>query len=84
MTGDRPGLDLRQGFERSGMTYEELWLRQIELGGSIGRLELEAYLLGLLVADPYQHNVLAHALNEYFLERGAGRPVRYADPATAE
>jgi hypothetical protein len=84
MTEGESGLDLRQGFERSGMTYDELWVRQLELGGSAGRLELEAYMLGLLVADSYQHNVLAQALNECFLDRGEDHPVRYSDPIKKE
>jgi hypothetical protein len=81
---DGPGLDLQAGLSRCGMPYEELWLRQVALGGSAGRLEVEAYMLGLLAPDPYQHNVLAQALNEHFLERGQDHPVRYWDPATAD
>ena len=81
MTDDRPGLDLQQGLEQSGMTYDELWIRQLELGGSAGRLEIEAYMMGLLGIDTYQHDLLAQALNECFLERGGDHPVRYADEA---
>jgi hypothetical protein len=82
--GEEPGLNLAEGFTRSGMPYEELWLRQVALGGSAGRLEVEAYVLGLLSADPYQHDLLAQALNECFLERDEDHPVRYSDSATAE
>jgi hypothetical protein len=84
VTPGRPALTLAQGFERCRISYEELWLRQLALGGSAGRLEVEAYILGLLAADSYQHNVLAQALNECFLEQGGDHPVKYADPASAE
>jgi hypothetical protein len=84
VTREGSGLNLRQGLSRSGMTYEELWLRQVALGGPAGRLEVEAYVLGLLHIDPYQHDVLAQAINESFLERGEDHPVSYWDPATAE
>ena len=84
MTPDQPGLGLEEGLSRSGMAYEELWLRQIALGGSAGRLEVEAYVLGLLVADAYQHDLLAQALNECFLERHEDHPVRYSDSTVAD
>ena len=84
MTPGGGQLSLQEGMSRSGMPYEELWLRQVALGGSAGRLEVEAYVLGLLVADPYQHDLLAQALNECFLERGEDHPVRYSDRASAE
>ena len=38
-------------------------------------------MLGLLVPDDYQHNLIAQALNEYFIELGQALPVGYRDPA---
>jgi hypothetical protein len=84
VTADDGLLDLQEGMSRCGMPYEELWLRQIALGGVAGRLEVEAYVLGLLAADPFQHDVLAQALNEQFLERGENHRVRYSNTAAAE
>lgn len=84
MTTEEPGLDLDSGFERSGMTYDELWIRQVALGGSAGRFEVEAYVIGLLVVDPYQHDLIAHALNEFFMEHGQGPAVRYVHSASTE
>ncbi|CAA9281626.1 MAG: hypothetical protein AVDCRST_MAG41-3667 [uncultured Corynebacteriales bacterium] len=77
MTSDDPGLDLPDGMARTGMTFEELWLRQLALGGPAGRLEVEAYVLGVLAPDAYQHDLLAQALNEWSLERGGDHPVGY-------
>ena len=71
------GLSLRDGVERAGVTYEDLWLRQLALGGEAGSLEVEAYVLGLLIPDAHQHDVIAQALNECFLERGGDHPVAY-------
>ncbi|NBH09913.1 serine/threonine-protein phosphatase, partial [Amycolatopsis sp. SID8362] len=34
-------------FTRSELTPEQLWLRYFALGGSLGLLELDAYLNGL-------------------------------------
>lgn len=74
MTG---GLSLADGMTRSGMGFDELWLRQLGLGGDAGPLEVEAYVLGLLELDGYHHDLLAQALNECFLERGEDHPVAY-------
>lgn len=43
--------------------------------------ELEAYLGGAVEATDHEHDVLAHALNERFVELGAGEPVPYAADA---
>lgn len=51
---------------------------------TIGELELEAYVLGLLVPDDFQHNLIAQALNEYFIDVGQDHPVGYRDTAVAE
>jgi hypothetical protein len=77
VTPDEPGLSLQEGMSRVDMSFSELWLRQLGLGGSAGALEVEAYVLGLLVTDQYQHDLLAQALNESCLERGGDHPVAY-------
>jgi hypothetical protein len=75
------GISLEDGMRLSGMSYQELWLRHIAVSGTIGELELEAYVLGLLVADDFQHNLIAQAINEYFLDQGQDHPVAYRDSA---
>lgn len=84
MTYTESGMSLQDGMRLSGMSYPELWLRHVSVSGTIGELELEAYVLGLLVPDDYQHNLIAQALNEYFLELGQNLPVGYRDTAIAE
>ncbi len=84
MTSTDSGLSLQEGMRLSGMTFPELWLRHIAVGGTAGELELEAYVLGLLVPDNYQHNLIAQAINEYFLDIGDDHPVAYRDAAAAE
>jgi hypothetical protein len=84
VTADGPGLSLLDGMIRSGMTYDELWVGQLALGGEVGRLEVEAYVLGLLVADQHRHDLLAQALNERFIDRGEDHPVGYWAAAPTE
>ncbi|HEX8096245.1 hypothetical protein [Jatrophihabitans sp.] len=84
MTATESGMSLQDGMRLSGMSFPELWLRQIAVSGTIGELELEAYVLGLLVPDNYQHNLIAQAINEYFIELGQDHPVGYRETATTE
>ncbi|MBS9373635.1 hypothetical protein [Rhodococcus sp. B50] len=48
----------------SGLGVEELWLRYFALGGEVGKVEIEAYLNGLLPLPHLQHDLIAHAINE--------------------
>jgi hypothetical protein len=84
VTSTDSGMSLQDGMRLSGMSYRDLWLRHISVSGTLGELELEAYVLGLLVPDDYQHNLIAQALNEFFIDLGEDYPVGYRDIASAE
>jgi hypothetical protein len=74
-------LSLYDGLQLSGMTPAELWVSYYAVGGDAGELEVEAYALGLLQPDAHEHNLIAQALNETFLDEGQDHPVRYQDPS---
>jgi hypothetical protein len=61
------------------LTRGELWLRYFELGGMSTSFQVEAFLHGALTPSPHDHDVLAHALNERFVELGGNHPVPYDD-----
>lgn len=61
------------------LSHGELWLRYFELGGMSTALELEAYLFGALKPSAHEHDVVAHALNERFVELGGNHPVPYSN-----
>ncbi|MDQ3462526.1 MAG: hypothetical protein M3471_05780 [Actinomycetota bacterium] len=63
----------------AGLSHGELWLRYFELGGMSSALQVEAFLYGALVPSPHDHDVVAHALNERFVELGGNHPVAYSD-----
>ena len=63
----------------AGLSVGELWLRYFGLGGMSTRFELEAHLFGALVASDHDHDLIAHALNERFVELGGDRPVPYVN-----
>jgi hypothetical protein len=58
----------REAFEAANLTVDELWLRYFALGGSAGRLEVDAYVNGAIALQPFEHDMLAHAINERLAE----------------
>jgi len=71
--------ELDQARRDAGLSHGELFLRYFELGGMSTALEVEAFLYGALVPSPHDHDVVAHAINERFVELGGNHPVPYAD-----
>jgi hypothetical protein len=69
---------LDQGRQDAGLSHGELWLRYFELGGMSTALQLEAFLYGVLRPTDHDYDVVAHALNERFVELGGNHPVAYS------
>ena len=65
--------------ERAGLSHGDLFLRYFELGGMSTALQLEAILYGALRPSPHDEEVIAHALNERFVELGGNHPVPYPE-----
>src|SRR3954470_2286877 len=55
---------MKIAYGRAALTVDELWLRYFELGGDAGRVEVEAYLHGLMPLPGLERDMLAHAVNE--------------------
>lgn len=71
-------LDVLDAYRRlAGLSRGELWMRYFALGGMSSSFEVEAFLNRALVPTPHDHDVLAHALNERFVEMGGNHPVPY-------
>jgi hypothetical protein len=73
---DLPG-SLEHARRAVGLSLDDLWMRYFALGGMSTSLEIEAYLLGALVAPPHEHDLIAVALNERYSELGGDHPVPY-------
>ncbi len=65
--------------QQADLSRGELWLRYFELGGMSTAFQVEAFLYGALQPTAHDHDVLAHALNERFVELGGNHPVPYED-----
>jgi hypothetical protein len=77
VSGPGTGFSLSDGWDLSGLTLTQLWLRYLALGGSASPAQVAAYARGRLRPDSYQHNMIAHAINEHFTDRGEDHPVSY-------
>jgi hypothetical protein len=71
------GLSIQAGFAEADMALNDLWLRQIAVGGTTGLLEVDALMSGCLEPTWMQHEALAVALNEYFDETAQPHTVTY-------
>ena len=60
------------------MSFHELWIAYFSLGGTAQPDEVRAYLGGGTVAV-MDYDVLAHAINERFVDQGGNHPVPYRE-----
>jgi hypothetical protein len=70
---------LRAGLALAGATVGGLWTAQLSLGGTLTEAEVEAALKGTRALTPHEHDVLAQALNDMFVDAGQDHPVAYWD-----
>ena len=68
---------MRAAFAQTELTLAEVWLRYFALGGVAPREDVETHIAGLAVLSPAEHDVLAHAINEWFAERDLDHPIPY-------
>jgi hypothetical protein len=77
---DSPATNTLDEYRRDALlSHGELWLRYFALGGMRSAFEVEAFVCGALSPSPHDHDLIAHALNERFVELGGNHPVPYAD-----
>ena len=76
---DAPSTVFDRARQDAGLTHGELWFRYFELGGMSTALQVEAFCYGALQPSAHDHDVIAHALNERFVELGGNHPVAYSN-----
>ncbi len=74
---DPPATGLELARINAGLSHGELFLRYFELGGMSSALQVEAFLYEALEPSRHDHDIVAHALNERFVELGNNHPVPY-------
>ena len=81
---DLPIDELDRFRRKAGLSHGELWLRYFELGGMSTGFELEAFMYGLLSPSAHDRDVIAHAINERFVELGGNHPVGYSSETNGD
>jgi hypothetical protein len=79
VSGTGAGFTLADGWDLAGLTLAELWLAYVAIGGSASQAQVAAYARGLRCPDSYEHNLIAQAINEHFIDQGEDHPVSYQD-----
>lgn len=74
-------LDLDSHRRAAGLTLEQLWYDYIALGGLQPIRGLEQHLAQPAGLTPLEHDVIAQALNERFMDLSLDHPVPYQRPA---
>lgn len=71
------GLSLRDGMDLAGIDITELWQRYLAIGGNSSAGELARSVAVGAELDDHEHDLIAQAINDFFLEKGADHPVAY-------
>ncbi len=71
-------LSLSDGLRLSGLSDQDLWNRYLVLGGNSEMADMRRHVDSGDCPSQHDHNIIALALNESFLERGHDHPVAYA------
>ncbi len=69
--------DLEAARRQLGLSYLDVWIDYFALGGKLDAGQLTDYLRGGRDVSDSDHNVLTHALNELFQDRGEDNPLAY-------
>jgi hypothetical protein len=81
---ERVGFSLPDGLALVDAPVLEVWYRYLGLGGAADAETLRARLVDGAPCDPLEHDLIAQALNECFLDRGMPTfPVSYSRAGSA-
>jgi hypothetical protein len=74
---------LRAAQEHLGITLYEVWFAYVEVGGNASLRIVQGWLLGVGEPDDHQHDLMAQAFNDRFIDQGMNHPVAYAESILA-
>jgi hypothetical protein len=79
------GISLADGFDLAGLDISEIWVRYMSLGGTAAQPRLLAEVAGTVAISDLEHDLIAQALNEVFLDRSVDVfPVSYRRRSEAQ
>ena len=68
---------IRDGLRQSGWTARDRWVAAVGIGGAFTERGIQEITSGRVAASAIEHDILACALNEHFVDRGENHPVKY-------
>ncbi len=74
---------LRAAQDELRITLEDVWLGYVAVGGDASLGDVEAWLAGTTEPGDHDHDLMAQAFNDRFLEAGMNHPVAYAEALRA-
>ena len=69
---------LRAGLVLGNMPVEQLWRNLVEVSGVLTWPQVQQVLAGERICTAYEHDALAQAANDHFIDRDENHPVRYS------
>jgi hypothetical protein len=72
-------LTLQAGREELDLSSEQLWIHCFALGADFTEQRLEGFLVDKPHPGRHDHNLIAQALNDRFIDRGQDHLVAYED-----
>lgn len=73
-----PGGELDRGRREVDLSMADLWWAYFALGGNATPTEVSAMVTGRSRPERMDHDILAQAINDRFLDLGLDHPVAYA------
>ena len=70
-------VSLADGMRQTRLTYTQLWIGYVALGGSGTLTDLQQHIECGPCPDDHDHNVIAQALNDAYVDLGYDHPVAY-------
>jgi hypothetical protein len=68
---------IRNGLRLARWTISDLWIAAVAIGGAFSHHDIDQIASGQRQATPTEHDILAAAMNEHFLDHGYDHPVAY-------
>jgi hypothetical protein len=73
---------LRAAQQHLGITLNDVWLGYVSVGGDAPLRVVRDWLTGVTEPDDHDHDLMAQAFNDRFVDRGLDHPVAYAETLT--
>ena len=73
---------LRAAQQHLGITVQDVWLGYISVGGDAPLRVVEEWLTDVSEPGDHDHDLMAQAFNDRFVDKGMNHPVAYVEALT--